>query len=426
MKPLFTLLSAIFLLPLFACAQSNYQPGYVVSLKGDTLQGFIDLQGWDSNPSAIPFKSAVTDHDKKTFTTNDISLFNINGYATYKKYTCSISLDITDPSHIIEGRDTSSKVETVFLQVLQQGKNLALYAYADNIKKRFYVGESPGYAPTELIYRRYFDAAAKNAAGRTVEENGYLKQLFALAIKYNALDDKLTSKLENNFTTYSKGDLIDIVSRINNISKAEFDKKYTEHAKTSFYLSGGVNISSSYSDSQSSYSIGGGKSSTSSLPAFALGVNIIPNPVAGRAELRLDLSVNATQFNSSYQLKVSPYSGAKTSYDQLGVFLTPQALYNIYNQANFKFYVGFGIALTYFTYSNPSFSSQPAGNALFPVEPFYFNKLDNAFLFKAGFKIQKNWEIYFDYYTATASTKGGYFAISNQNKQIGLSYFFGR
>jgi hypothetical protein len=419
-------LMIVFLLPIFAAAQSNYQPGYVVTLKGDTLKGFIDLQSWDSNPSAIAFKSAVSDHDKKTFTTNEIGLFNVNGRTTYKKYTCSISLDLTDPSHIVEGRDTSFKVGTVFLQVLQQGKNVALYSYADNIKTRFYIGEAPGYAPTELVYRRYFDLAAKNTTGRTVDENGYLKQLFALAIKYNALDDKLTSKLENNFTSYSKGDLMDIVSRINNISKAEFDKKYSEHGKVNFYVSGGANISSSYSDAQSSYSIGGGKSSASSLPAFALGVNFIPNPAAGRAELRMDISVNPTHFNSSYPLKVSPYTGAKTSYDQLGVFLTPQALYNIYNEPNFKFYVGFGIALTYFSYSNPIFTSQPSGNALFPVEPFYFNKLDNAFLFKAGFKIQKSWEIYFDYYTATAATKSGYFAISNQNTLVGLTYFFGK
>ena len=59
MKHFNKLLLSLFLLPFFSVAQSNYKPGYVVTSKGDTIHGFIDLQAWDSNPTAISFKPAM-------------------------------------------------------------------------------------------------------------------------------------------------------------------------------------------------------------------------------------------------------------------------------------------------------------------------------------------------------------------------------
>jgi hypothetical protein len=427
MNYLNTLACALFLLPLFSTAQSDYKTGYVVTLKGDTLRGFIDFQGWDSNPAAISFERAIGAPTKQTFTVNDISLFNITGLAVYKKFTCSISMDITEPSHIAEGRDTSFKVETVFLKVLQNGKNLALYSYADNLKTRFYIGEAPGYTPTELIYRLYFDLAATNIAGRTVNENTYQKQLFALAIKYNALNDKLTALLENSFASYSKGYLLPIISGINNISKAEFDKKYADINKLSFYVSAALNMSAISSDVGSAYSGGGGGPSASYLPSVAFGIDLAPDASGGIAEFRSDISIGASQFNSLYQLKVSPYTGAKASFGQVSIALTPQALFNIYNKPGFKIYLGFGASVSTSVFTNPYFQSQAsASNPYFPREPYYFNKINNAFLFKAGFRLHGNWEAYFNYFTKTTLTGGDYFALGNQLKQFGISYFWNK
>jgi hypothetical protein len=390
MKYLNKLFTILILLPYFSVAQSNYQPGYVVTTAGDTVRGFIDYKDWDSNPEAISFKSSLTDPDKKSFTLNDIAFFNIANLASYKKYTCSISTDFTNTTNLVEGRDTSYKVATVFLRVLQLGKNLALYTYADAQKTRFYIGEAPGYAPAELIFRRYYDAAG--TAGNTVNENTYQKQLFALANKYNALDDKTTALLENS--NYEKGDLLNIVSRINNISKAEFEKKYADRGKINFYAGAALNLSSTTSASTSAYSSGGGGSSTSSLPAFNIGMDFVPDP-NGRVEFRIDLSANLAQFNSQYQLKVSPGGLVKASYNTLGLFLTPMALYNFYNAPNFKFYAGAGIALVYDNYTNVYFQNQNSGTGT-PLEQYNFNKLNNTFLLKAGFRIQKSWEVYFN------------------------------
>ncbi|MDB5026006.1 MAG: hypothetical protein JWP78_3761 [Mucilaginibacter sp.] len=51
MRKIFKTLLTVVLLPALSYAQSNYKPGYVITLKGDTLPGFIDYREWNSNQS---------------------------------------------------------------------------------------------------------------------------------------------------------------------------------------------------------------------------------------------------------------------------------------------------------------------------------------------------------------------------------------
>jgi len=419
MKLLYKLSILLFLLPVISAAQSNYKAGYVVTLNGDTVKGFIDYQAWDSNPTDIYFKTSIADHDRKTYGMSTISFFSIDRVAAYKKYTVNISTDITNPAQVGEGRDTSSRTSEVFLKVLQVGKNLTLYSYADNIKRRFYVGEAPDYTPTELVYRLYYDNS------RTVNENTYQKQLFALANKYNAVDDKLNRAFQD--ANYNDVDLLGIVSRINNVSKAEVAKNYSAHGKISWYVSAALNAGNTTSDATSSYTAAGGIPYTSYLPGAAFGLDFVPDPNGGKAEFRIGISINPIRFNALYQLKVSPNIGAQASYNQLDIALTPTVIYNLYNAENFKFYLGIGIALNDFTYSNPYFQSQnmSSPNPFFPVEPYDFSTFDTSFLFRAGFRIHKNWEIYVNYSTPAVASHSGYFALTESNRQVGVSYFFG-
>jgi hypothetical protein len=203
------------LVPGFAQGQFNYKPGYVVTLKGDTLRGFIDYKGWDLNPNAIKFKMSKKDKAKR-LTVNDISYFSISNLARFERYIGPISMDNTNMDHMIEYRDTSYKIDTVFIEILQKGKNLTLYSYSDAIKTRFYIGERPDFAPLELVYRLYYDLdhVDYNAnKGRTVNENTYMKQLFALATKYNAVTDDLMKNL--SYYGYKEYYLTRVVKLIN-------------------------------------------------------------------------------------------------------------------------------------------------------------------------------------------------------------------
>jgi len=414
------------ILPFFSFAQSHYRPGSVVNLKGDTLKGYIDYRGWDSNPTSVDFKSALTDRDKQVFSVHNATYFRVTGLGTYRKYFVSISTDETDINRLGESRDTSFKMDTVFLKVLQQGKNVALYQYTDERKTRFYIAEAPAFVPVELTYRLWHDAG--HEGGHTVYDNDYQKQLFALAIKYNALDDKLSAMFNDPYLSYREDLVLAIVSSINHTSAAELKANSGAKSKLSFYLGVLGNISTTSSSSQSQYSLAGGTSYTSYLPGLSIGADLFPDPDGGKVEFRVDLSYAPAKMDAVYNFTVSPYTRAEASYNQTNIMLSPQVLFNFYNAPGFKFFLGAGLDVSSLSYSNPYFGqhdrSLAQGN--FPTDTYIFQKLNTTFLFKAGFRIHKNWEIHIDYYTSEPAVFAGYFDLASQNTVVGVNYFFGQ
>jgi hypothetical protein len=77
-KILFFLLLA----PAYCLAQSNFNPGYVITLKGDTLRGLIDYREWDNNPADIRFKANASGKTE-TFSVNNASEFEISGLKNF-------------------------------------------------------------------------------------------------------------------------------------------------------------------------------------------------------------------------------------------------------------------------------------------------------------------------------------------------------
>lgn len=416
-KPYYKLFFTVLLLPFISFAQSNYKTGYVINLQGDTLRGLIDYRMWDNNPDAVIFKKNVGETNSIRYSPEDITLFTITGLASYEKYSGPVSMDEVDVNHL-NSKDTSFKMASVFLRVLQKGKNVALYSYTDNLKSRYFVADNAG-TPKELIYRIY-----KGGNGNTMIDGTYLTQLNVLAIKYNALNDDLGKILEG--AEYKESSLMLAVSKINNIKKDELNKMYPDHSKLGLYISAAVNMSTTSSSAVTAYSAAGGRSYTSYLPAVGLGVNFIPNVISDKVELRVDVSAGAAKFHSTYKLKVSPYVAAQTSFNQLNISVSPQLIYNFYHASKLNIYAGAGLILTYFNFTNSYFGTQDHMNVPgFPEEPFLFSKSDAAFLLKAGVRIHQNIEIYFNYITSESTSESPYFAFYNTNMHAGVSYFFG-
>ncbi len=317
MKSFYPALLAVLTLPLFSFGQSNYKPGYVITLKGDTLKGLIDYREWNSNPKSINFKTAVTDSKARELTPEEINVFNINNRETYQRYAGLISMDATDIDHIESVRDTSTRVATVFFKVLQKGNNLALYSYTDELKTRIYVGEAPDYAPQELVYRLYnnfSDGVVGGQKGTTVNENTYMKQLFALANKYQVLNSDLQWDIEHG--SYNNEAILDIVSKINHISKSDQKKMGSGASAFNLFFGAAVNITNFSTVAGSSFYNGGGRSCTSYLPAASFGINIFANPNTRQLQFRVELGFAESQFNSLYKLQVSPYIPFKASFNE--------------------------------------------------------------------------------------------------------------
>jgi len=144
------LLSLIILFPICSKAQSNYEPGYVVTLSGDTLHGYIDYKEWDSNPQKISFKKDIGSNEKQEYSPKNAGAFEVTGFETYKQFAIWVSQDKLDVSELSKGIDSTKKRNTVFLRVLNSGKNVTLYAYNDDLKERFYIQEGNN-EPYELI-----------------------------------------------------------------------------------------------------------------------------------------------------------------------------------------------------------------------------------------------------------------------------------
>jgi hypothetical protein len=228
-------LFTIFLLPALAIAQTNFQPAVTVNLKGDTLRGYIDYHEWENNPGSISFKTGMADAPV-TLTAKDIRYFNVSvGHlAAYIAYHGPISTDNTNTAinHLTVGRDTGFKQETVFLKVIEEGKNLVLLSYTDALKNRFFMAENLDARPVELTYRVYWNSAEENGTDRTTYETAFKGQLYDAGTRSGVMTTALKNQIKK--AGYNEEDLVNIASTINGISAADPTKNNPTKTKGVF------------------------------------------------------------------------------------------------------------------------------------------------------------------------------------------------
>jgi hypothetical protein len=402
------------LVPALASAQSNYKPGYVVNLKGDTLRGFIDYQEWDFNPDAINFKKTIADQVSK-YGASDIAAFGIDKLESYIKYTGPISTDLTDPNKAAseDERDTSFRVGTVFLKVLEKGNKVALYSYKDELKIRFYIGGTPDYKPVELVYR----------ITRVSTEYTYRKQLSTTAYKYNELTDNIIAQIGR--LEYYESDILDIVSKINHIDKTEYAKSQYSGPAFNFFAGAGVNVNTTSPSSEGSFYAAGGRSYTSFRPAVMLGLNLFANPATRKLQLSLELSEAQSGFKSLYTNKVYPYQPFEASYNEMALSASFQIIYNFYNTENFKVFGGAGFALSHYSFSNAYLGPQNHGPSQSQIiQPYYFISQDNSFIIKGGVQFTRHLVVFIEYQSTVTPTYSDYFDLSSACERVGLNYIF--
>ncbi|MBS1500782.1 MAG: hypothetical protein JST32_01885 [Bacteroidetes bacterium] len=419
MKNFISYLLLALLAPLFASSQSNYKPGYVVTLKGDTIKGFIDYREWETNPDAISFKQSINDEAGKTYGVNDIKYFNVNGLDSFVLYSGLITADSTDPNKLSQmgffERDTTLKQATIFLRVLEKGDRLALYSYKDDLKLRFFVGENPDYAPKELIYRFI----------RLGSENTYRKQLSAEAYKYNELNDKLIPYIAK--ADYTLDDILTIVNKINHITNAEYSKTHYKGSSVDIFTGAAVNINTTTPSSGAPFAAAGGGSNTSYLPAFFAGLKFFANPATKRLQLRLELSDALSSYKSLYTAKVYPYKPTEASFNANALSASLQIIYNFYNATNFKVYGGVGYIISSYSFSNSYLGTQNHDGSESDIaanDPYFFVHQNTTFLLKAGVQLSSHFEIFANYLINNNVTEGGYFQLSASAIQAGVLYSF--
>jgi len=420
MKPYYKLLLPALLLPLFSVAQTNYKPGYAVTLKGDTLRGFINIKEWSVNPKKISFKTAADDKNSRELGVNDIAFFAATNLEAYQRYAGLLNDDPTNISNLPTGRNLSTITDTVFLKIIQKGTKITLFEYTDSKKDHFFVTETKDNQPVELVYRIY------NNDGKTVNENGYMQQLYMLAQKF---DDNQNLKTMIERADYNYTNLVEI-SRMINHSTAKDDEAVTGKKKgTFFFASAGVNISKissdkAFADFDSSVKTTGttGKSSTptSSFPRIAVGVNVLANPNTGRLVFRVELAYTANKYKGN-----AVYSGGTESYSltQNTFSLIPQILYNFYNADALKIYGAVGASLNISKYGGNKSIFNDSG-VIREFGGYTLLPRWTSFPFHVGAVINKKFDVSIAYIPNATFTNTDAYYIQVSAVQVGLNYTF--
>ena len=183
-------------------SQENYLQGYLISLKGDTIHGFINYRNWEKNPNEISFKEKIGD------THVNYSPINIKGFSVLdEKYESAIIETEITPNNTKDlnwDSELKIRIDTIFLQTMIVGRK-SLYLYMNNIgNEQFYIKEDTTYKL--LIHKKYL----KLQDGLTViaDNNIYKGQLYTYLSDCSSIKPKMKEleyrkkSMENLFQYY--------------------------------------------------------------------------------------------------------------------------------------------------------------------------------------------------------------------------------
>jgi len=239
MRPLIRLLFLAGLLPLNLFAQSFY-PGYAIKNNGDTLKGYLKFKRWENNPDGTQFKPGAQDKPIN-LTKSNTRYFSIDvgSKVEFQRYAGAVSTDVVNINDLDTYRDSSFRMDTVFLKVLRKGPNVQLFSYDDNLKTRYFIADGPDFNPVELTYRIYYNIDSVGNK-KSVREDTYKKQLYKLALKYGKDNNDLNAAIYKS--DYIGANIIDVTDKINGFTSKDIpsNSELTSPPKTKLVLMLGV------------------------------------------------------------------------------------------------------------------------------------------------------------------------------------------
>ncbi len=420
MKYIHKLLAAFILLPLFSSAQSNFKPGYIVTLKGDTLKGFINQKEWIYNPEDVTFKS---DNNSTTqlFTPSSITAFGVTGSEYYKSYNGKISIDKSNDNElgaVLKMIDTTTVVKSTFLMILYSGKNLSLLRYKDQIKTRYFIAEKNNNIQ-ELAYHVYIDDS--NGSNKIAYYTKYKQQLQLLRTAYQPGSISLINDIQN--TNYEQQSLIKIISKLDGGTNT---LNLNSGSKSHVRFFAGVGAGLITTEVKNFININSSSSHTS--PMINIGFDLAFNKNQGKFLFRTELTYTNTTVNTNVLVNATAVYASRQvlSFNHHLINLTPHLIYNICNDANFKFYLGAGPTLINSVYTNKRSYNEYPNSTQNPTQQYFpgLPPIKVNFIGKAGIMLKNKFDINFAYQPAT-QTNGIADRVVLTSYRLGINYYFG-
>ncbi|MGV3640109.1 MAG: hypothetical protein ACO1NZ_06280, partial [Adhaeribacter sp.] len=314
----------------------------MVSTQGDTLQGYINYQELGGKePRTLAFKSGEADQSIREFTPATSRYVALEGLVAYQSFQGRISQDAITLKNLSHGADSSTLKSHIFLRVLQKGKNASLYAFADELKTRYFLQLREGDI-RELAFKKYY----YNHTTQVRTLKNYVGQLWLTAVQLQQDSPALKKKIEA--AQYASEDLLAIVSQLNGLN--EEDQNKLRKKNTRFFA--GLGLSRTAFTVEGDHALARtGKSKDSYLPKISLGVDVFQNRDIQKFFFRGELILHAASADiSGTSQEFSTDRTFNQSFKQPTLTVAPQLGYNLYNRDNLKFNLGLGVSFNFSTY----------------------------------------------------------------------------
>lgn len=411
-----SVLLPVFFISNILAAQKNFREAYIVNREGDTISGSIDHKEWKFSPTHILFKSSDENAAAKEYGINELTAFTIIDREAYRRDVVKISLH---PSKLneISGKDTTWKIDTVFLKVIYTGKQASLFSYTDKIKERFYIQKLQGEQPTELIKREYL---AENGVS-LIKEYTYKDQLKRLSYVNGISNDALVRKIDE--MDYEERELEKLMKMING-NEGEAVAKGKKHSAAYWFAGAGLQRQNMFfrGDHQFARNTVGSKSEW--MPRISGGVDLFANPNVGKFFFRTELGF---QINKSSATAVLD-NDVKAIYElsTTTISLQSQFNYTLYNTDKIKIPVGAGIIYSQMNYSRNQYKKLYVdGSENNHVENWLILRKSATTLFGRGSVIFNNKiEASFLYRPSVRFTKTVAYSMGTSNMQVQFYYLF--
>jgi hypothetical protein len=211
-----------------AYCQENYLSGYVISLNGDTLNGFIDYRNLEKTPNKISFKANLN-NNKSEYTPLDIKGFSV----VDEIYESAII-----KTELTNGLETNAALnigmDTTFLQTMIAGTKSLYYYKNDFGNELFYIKTDKTYEL--LVFKKYL--SNQEGTNTIVQNKKYIGQLFLYLRECSDIESKLK---ETKYTKQSLEELFQHYYRCTQ-SSIKFQKK-TEKISSQLGLLAGISLS---------------------------------------------------------------------------------------------------------------------------------------------------------------------------------------
>ncbi|MGW9686270.1 hypothetical protein [Flagellimonas sp. 2504JD1-5] len=163
-------LTALLLIAMTTIAHSQieFEKGYIVNNSGERIECYIKNAGWSYAPKKIAYK-LTKDSEKNIGTIESIKEFSVPGEFKYSRQKVAIDRSSNSIIHLSYDKNPEFVEETLFLEVLVDGR-ATLFYYHENYFTRFFYKKGDGVIE-QLVYKPY------RTSTRITNENKYVRKI---------------------------------------------------------------------------------------------------------------------------------------------------------------------------------------------------------------------------------------------------------